>query len=389
MTAHSEPTVRYGIDLGLPVVDENVFRNVVGHFASGVTVITTADGERLFGTTVSAVSSLSAEPPMMLICLNRSSATHDAVASAGRYAINILSSQQGELARVFARKGDDKFAGLDFALSEHGLPLLDDTLASIECVVEETAVGGTHTIFLGRVIDAQAREGEPLAYYRGSFGNLEHALETAAYEGTRDWVLRRQTALGNTIDVDAVAAQLRIEPTLVDTALIRLETESLVHAVDGRSYAPTPMTSELVDTLYDKRATIEAGVIDRYLAAASDDQLQHIGRIGDMVLDTVPDSQESLDSFLDLNLDFHAAIVDLAGSKQLTRSYRALNVTTVWRETYEAEDWAQQLGPTFVPRITAALGKRDAATAQTVLREQVQFVKDGAKRVIAANGGRV
>jgi flavin reductase (DIM6/NTAB) family NADH-FMN oxidoreductase RutF len=80
MTTDTQSTVRYGADLGLPVVDEAAFRNVVGHFASGVTVVTTSDDDQLYGTTVSAVSSLSSEPPMMLVCLNRSSATHDAVA---------------------------------------------------------------------------------------------------------------------------------------------------------------------------------------------------------------------------------------------------------------------------------------------------------------------
>ncbi|PRI11193.1 flavin reductase [Leucobacter massiliensis] len=389
MTAPSESALRYGIDLGFPVVDENVFRTVVGHFASGVTVITTADGERSYGTTVSAVSSLSAEPPMMLICLNRSSATHDAVSRAGRYAINILTSRQGELARAFARKGDDKFAGFGHHLSEHGLPLLDDTLASIECVVEETAVGGTHTIFLGRVLAAEARDGEPLAYYRGAFGNLERALETAAYEGARDWVLRRRTPLHETIEVEALAAELRIEPALVDNALIRLATESLVRAVDGGRHEPAPMTSELVDQLYDRRATIETGVLERYLADASEEELRHIARLGEQVIELVPDSPEVLDEFLDLNLDFHAAIVDLAGSKQLTSGYRALNVMTVWRETYEPEDWAQQLGPSFVPRLVAAVEARDTAAAQAVVREQVAFVKAGAKRIIAANGGQV
>ncbi len=389
MSAASEAAVRYGIDLGLPLVDEQVFRNVVGHFASGVTVITTADSDQLYGTTVSAVSSLSAEPPMMLICLNRSSATHDAVARAGRYAINILSSGQGGIARAFARKGDDKFAGVGHTISDQGLPLLDGALASIECVVAETAVGGTHTIFLGRVAAARAGEGEPLAYYRGTFGNLDHALETAAYEGARDWVLRRRTPLGEPVEVATVAASLRLEQALIDSALIRLASEGLVQSAAGGGYEPAPLTADLADRLYGDRETIETGVIERYLADAPVEQLDRIAHLGDQVTSLHPTTPEDLEAFLELNMDFHAAIVGLAGSRQLTAKYRALNVTTIWRETFEPADWEHQLGPTFVPRLTAALSRREIPAAQAVVREQVAFVTAGAKAVIAAHGGRV
>jgi flavin reductase (DIM6/NTAB) family NADH-FMN oxidoreductase RutF/DNA-binding GntR family transcriptional regulator len=389
MTPDTQSAVRYGADLGLPVVDEAAFRNVVGHFASGVTIVTTSDDDRLYGTTVSAVSSLSSEPPMMLVCLNRSSATHDAVARSGRYAINILSSAQGDLARAFARKGDDKFAGVTHSLSPLGLPLLSGTLAALECVVDETATGGTHTIFLGRVVSAEARTGEPLAYYRGTFGNLEHALETAAYEGTREWVLRRKTPLHQPIDIDAVATALRLEPALVNNALIRLATESLVHGIAGGSYEPTPMTVDLVDNLYDARVTIETGVIESYLEGASDEQIIGVRRLGEQVLAMVPATADNLDSFLELNLDYHSAIVDLAGSRQLTSGYRALNIATVWRQTYQAEAWQRQMGAAFLPRITAAIESRDVATAQTAVREQIEFVKAGAKEVIAARGGQV
>lgn len=388
MNQSSAADVAYGADLGFPVVDEAVFRNVVGHFASGVTVITTAEGEELFGTTVSAVSSLSSEPPMMLICLNRSSATHDAVSRTGRYAINILSAGQGELARSFARKGVDKFAGVGHTVSDRGVPLLTGSLASIECIVEETASGGTHTIFLGRVVAANAREGEPLAYYRGTFGKLERALEAAAYEGTRDWVLRRRTPLHERIDIVEVGHALRLDPTLINNALIRLATESLVRSVDG-SYEPTPMTPDLVENLYGARVTIETGVIESYLGGVSDEQVAAIRRLADELLSANPTSTAELDAFLDRNLDFHAAIVDIAGSRQLTAGYRALNVSTVWRETYQADDWQRQAGPSFVPRIADAIAARDVERAVAAIREQVAVVTRGAMQVMSDHGGQI
>src|SRR6202041_1770719 len=108
---------------------------VIGHFASGVTVITAMhDGERR-GTTASAVSSLSLEPPMVLICLNRSSATARAVAAARRFAVNILGEDQAEEAMRFAKRADagDKFAGIAVSTGDRGEPLLTNALATLEC----------------------------------------------------------------------------------------------------------------------------------------------------------------------------------------------------------------------------------------------------------------
>ncbi|MEX0428939.1 flavin reductase family protein [Nocardioides sp. DS6] len=156
-------------------VDPGRFRAVVGRFASGVAVVSTRFDDRLFGTTVSAVSSLSAEPPMMLVCLNRASTTHDAVMRSGRYAISVLAADQDDLARHFSRAGTDKFADVDHVVTDHGLPTLTNALATLECLVEEVAAGGSHTVFLGRVLDVGAREGEPLAYYRGAFSRLVRA----------------------------------------------------------------------------------------------------------------------------------------------------------------------------------------------------------------------
>src|SRR3954447_18506745 len=211
-------------------VDQLVFRNVVGHFASGVTVITTAVGGELFGTTASAVSSLSMEPPMMLACLNRSSSTHDAVVKADWFGINILAEDQGELAMKFGRKGGDKFSGVSVTRSEHGgIPLLDGALAQIVCKVEETPTGGTHTVFFGLVAEASAREGaEPLAYYRGTFGRLERVKELAAYDAVREWVQRRRTPLGEELDPAAIAAAIKADADHVHNALVKLMAEALV-----------------------------------------------------------------------------------------------------------------------------------------------------------------
>src|ERR1700704_5393694 len=132
-------------------VDVAVFRDVIGRFASGGTVITTRVGEQDFGTTASAFSSLSMEPPMLLVCLNKTSETRQAIAEAGWFAVNILSEHQTDIAYAFARKSPDKFRDAEIVRGRYDIPLIPETLAQLECRVEETATGGTHTVFMGAV----------------------------------------------------------------------------------------------------------------------------------------------------------------------------------------------------------------------------------------------
>jgi flavin reductase (DIM6/NTAB) family NADH-FMN oxidoreductase RutF len=157
----------------LDVVEQAVFRDVIGSFASGVTVITTKlDGTDL-GTTASAVSSLSMDPPMLLICMNRTSETGQAVSRTGRFVVNILGEEQSDVAMQFATKNAaGKFDGIEIARDTHDMPVIAGSLALLHCRVAETAIGGTHTVFLAHVRHAESREGSPLAYYRGKFGRF-------------------------------------------------------------------------------------------------------------------------------------------------------------------------------------------------------------------------
>lgn len=159
-------------DAPLQPLTPQAFRDVIGHFASGVTVITTSLDGIPHGTTASAITSLSLEPPMMLVCMNRSSATGQAMMRSGGFAVNILGEGDDELARRFAGKGDDKFAGVSVDRGEHGQPLLLDALAQLVCRVTQQVEAGTHIVFFAEVHEATARPGEPLAYYRGKFGRL-------------------------------------------------------------------------------------------------------------------------------------------------------------------------------------------------------------------------
>jgi flavin reductase (DIM6/NTAB) family NADH-FMN oxidoreductase RutF len=165
-----------GHEPGVPSISycgPHEFRDVIGHFASGVTIITSRYGDEDFGVTANAVSSLSLDPPMLLVCLNRASRTQAAVSRSKAFSVNILNESQGDLAVRFATSETGKFRGVGVRYGELGNPLLDGALAHLECRVIEEVAGGTHAVFLAGVERAERFDGEPLAYFRGRFGRLE------------------------------------------------------------------------------------------------------------------------------------------------------------------------------------------------------------------------
>ena len=154
-------------------IDDARFRQAMGHFASGVTVVTTASTGELYGMTVSSFSSLSLNPPLVLICIDKSVPSHDMIRDSGRFVVNILEERQEHLSRRFATTATDKFKGVAWHSGQLGLPVLDNTLAAIECRLRSALDGGDHTIFIGEVLDAEVREGAPLLYYRRGYRELK------------------------------------------------------------------------------------------------------------------------------------------------------------------------------------------------------------------------
>lgn len=156
-------------------MDPGEFRNAIGRFLTGVTVITTAHGGTLHGITASAVASVSIDPPTLLVCLNRQSATRGAVAAAGRFVVNVLAAEQADLALHFASKSSEKFVRMEVESSPHGLPRLPGAIATIDCRVTSEVDGGTHSIFIGRAETAANADAPPLGYFRGRFVQVETA----------------------------------------------------------------------------------------------------------------------------------------------------------------------------------------------------------------------
>ena len=154
-------------------IDPFQFRQLLGHFATGVSVLTltTPEGQPL-GMTANSLSSVSLIPPLISVCVDREAEMHPVILPASEFVVNVLASDQEALARRFSDKHEDRFDGVGYRLSPEGRVLLDGALAHFVCTREATYPAGDHTIVLGRVVGGTAHEGHPLLYYRGGYAAL-------------------------------------------------------------------------------------------------------------------------------------------------------------------------------------------------------------------------
>ncbi|MGX7725153.1 flavin reductase family protein [Rhodococcus sp. 5G237] len=152
------------------------FRDVMAGVCTPVTVVTALDGDRPHGTTVSAFASLSMAPPMVLVALDRASDLLTVVRKQRRFGINILGHGQDALALAFARKGTDKFAGIDWSLSSD-VPRIQGVPGWVACTVADLVDGGDHVVVLGHVEDADCTDNPPLTYHRRAFGTYSAGQE--------------------------------------------------------------------------------------------------------------------------------------------------------------------------------------------------------------------
>ena len=160
---------------GAPSVDAARFRQVLGHFATGVTIVTAIDGGEPVGMTAQSFTSVSLEPPLVAFFPGKSSTSYPRIQSAGRFCVNMLAEDQEALCRTFAVSGGDKFQGVGFKPAPGtGSPVLSEALAWVDCRIEAEHDAGDHIIVVGRVLDLEVtREAKPLLFYRGGFGRFE------------------------------------------------------------------------------------------------------------------------------------------------------------------------------------------------------------------------
>jgi flavin reductase (DIM6/NTAB) family NADH-FMN oxidoreductase RutF len=328
------------VETGL--VASETFRKVAGHFASGVTVVTTRATATDYGTTASSVASLSLTPPMMLVCLNQESVTGQAVLRSGVYGVNVLSQGQADLARTFAAKGDDKFSGVDYRPGQLGVPLLAGALAHIECRVTDQVSGGTHIVFLGEVRSAAAEAGHPLAYYRGDFGHFE---------------------LGR-------SEEGRFE-------LGRFEL--------GRDVVPVV---QALDEALDARCTIEIGVVDLTIGRATAAELAELRRrLERMRPHIAGDHFTDVASYLDANDSFHEWIVALAHNPSLLAMYQRLSVKALIARALGAAPRTSARAIELQTAFTEAYESGQGVRAKDALRDYNEFAKQYTRRALRSAGG--
>jgi flavin reductase (DIM6/NTAB) family NADH-FMN oxidoreductase RutF len=156
-----------------PEIDPAQFRQLLGRFATGVTILTVVSPDgRPIGMTANSLSSVSLRPPLISVCVDREADMHGAILKTGEFVVNVLSSPQETLARRFSDEHDDRFDGVGYHLSPDGLILLDGALAHIECHRHAHYPAGDHTIVVGKVVGGATSDGRPLLFYRGGYAAL-------------------------------------------------------------------------------------------------------------------------------------------------------------------------------------------------------------------------
>lgn len=369
-------------------VDAGTFRHVVGHLASGVTVVTTQAAGRRHGMTASSVTSLSTDPPMMLACLNNAAPTADAVATAGAYVVNVLGEGQGELARQFATASSDKFRDVGLRAGVLGLPVLDDALAHIECEVVERVVGGTHTIFLGRVASATAHAGQPLTYFRGGFGRFEFARDDEVYSRARELVLSRVYSADEALQLEDLVHHLGVDDSAAFYALTRLSSDRLVRRDPDRGYVVNAFDVRTSDETFDARLAIELGVISLAMPRVTREEVAELRRRFDvMAALLVGDRFVDFHRYLDGNYAFHEHLVSLAHNPLLTATFGRLSIKSVMTRSFGSTPVTSQLFVDVQRRMVEAFEQRDRPAAEQAASDYCDAAKARVREILVLTGG--
>jgi flavin reductase (DIM6/NTAB) family NADH-FMN oxidoreductase RutF len=162
-------------------LDPLALRRTMGRFATGVAVITTSLDGVPHGMTVNSLTSVSLDPPLLLVCFTRGARTAECVEASGRFAVNILGARQEHVSNTFARRGEDHFDGLDLPTAAGGVPLIPGALAQAVCSVDRVLDGGDHVVVLGAVEEVFHRDGAPLLFFGGTYGDFADRGDPAEF----------------------------------------------------------------------------------------------------------------------------------------------------------------------------------------------------------------
>ena len=153
--------------------DQATMRTVMGHFGTGITIVTAMDDAEPVGMACNSFTSVSLDPPLVLFCAAKSSSTWPRIQRAKHFCVNVLGEDGEQLCRTFAAPGADRFGGVGWEVGPSGAPVLADSLAYIDCEMDAEHDAGDHIIVVGRVTELGQRDGKPLMFFRGGYGRYE------------------------------------------------------------------------------------------------------------------------------------------------------------------------------------------------------------------------
>lgn len=273
------------------VIDAVMFRQVLGHYPTGVSVITSADddGRPAAGMVVGTFTSVSLDPPLVAFLPDKDSTSWPLIAETGRFCVNVLGAEQEALCRKFSARGGDKFDGVAWHLSPSGSPVLEGVVAWVDCRIEQIVESGDHYIVVGRVLDlAVATDTLPLTFHRGSFGQVTPVDQDKADEESRQAEVQRIAAQifrpgRSTEHADEVAALARIYadgyshlPESRSELIVTILTDYLEHLAQEyrRAVAAAPSATDAFRAL--ARATLEANTDHRAAAVLYQNERQSL-----------------------------------------------------------------------------------------------------------------
>ncbi|WP_153722027.1 flavin reductase [Sporosarcina cascadiensis] len=381
----------------LAAVNNLIFREVIGHFTSGVTVITTKHEGVNYGVTASAVSSLSVDPPMLLVCINQATGTCNAISKAKVFGVNILHEDQGEIAMQFARPSKDKFQGIETIEGKLGEPILKETLAHLECRVVQEVTGGTHSVFLAEVVHASAEERNPLTYYRGKFGRFLSHNDEMVYLELRSKVLKRDFQLMEPFNVGSLTEMIKVPRQVIYHALTKLEAEGLISRSETGDYSVTPLSIEMLTEALETRCALEVAAVEKTVGNLSKEELAVLRK---RVEDTLPNKENGItdiDKYIEANISLHDYTIALTNNATLLDSYRRLTAEAVMssalRVAFEANNSTakEELNKLADDHesLLLAYENGDKEAAKEIIQQHTDEAKKLGKYIISHAGGSI
>jgi flavin reductase (DIM6/NTAB) family NADH-FMN oxidoreductase RutF/DNA-binding GntR family transcriptional regulator len=358
------------------------FKRAVSFMTSAVTVITTANAGRDYGMTASSVTSLSADPPLMVACLRSDIPTARAVDQSGYYVVNILGEDQADLAYQFSRPGPDKFTGVATYRTEAGVAVLRDALVSIVCRVIARALGGTHTMFSGEVLALANKGGKPLAYFRGGFGHFTAAQDEQLYCTLKRRLLRGDLELGAAIDLEAVSAETNSDLNAVEKALGRLIGDDLVVRADSGEYRVRPFTAEMACEAFELREVLAREAIHVITAEPPSSLTGELEKaLGHMAQEIRENTFLDFSRYVTANCQFYRTLIGGMNNAAAVRAFDSLNIAGIMERSFGLTNNTSETYISVTRSMLEAIKLRLPQDAEACLREYTNMAKDRVREI--------